>query len=384
MKLIQEIVNVEKEFIELRHRLHKYPELSLEEFSTSKIVQEKLQEYGYSVSIVGGSGVVGQLKKGSGGKKIGIRADMDALPIHEEAEVEYKSTIPNKMHACGHDGHTTTLLLAARYLKDVPFNGTLNLIFQPAEESGGGAINMVNDGLFEKFPCDYIFAYHNMPGDEKKKFFVKPGGIMASSDEIFVKIIGKGGHGSAPDKSKDPTIAISQIIMTLQTIVSRNTDPQDSIVITVGGIICGSPDSYNIIQEEGSIYLNLRALNSKVRDETINRIKAVVSGISDTLEMKYEFRINGSVGVTENDKTAAELSKAAAIKIFGEENVETDFKSVMGSEDFSDMQKVCPGAYCFISNGNTAYLHNPKYVFNDELLSQGASYFSQLVIDYLK
>lgn len=384
MKLIQEIVDNQQEFIDLRHELHRHPELSLEEFGTSKIVQDRLKQYGYNTTTVGGVGIVGQLRKGNGNKKIGLRADMDALPINEEADIEYKSTVANKMHACGHDGHTATLLLAAKYLKDAQFNGTLNLIFQPAEESGGGAINMIRDGLFQKFPCDYIFAYHNMPGKSKKQFFIKPGGIMASSDEIFVKIIGQGGHGSAPEIAKDPTIAIAQIIMSLQTIVSRDTDPQDSIVITVGGVICGNEDSYNIIQEEGRLYLNLRALNTQVRKKAIERIESIIDGITKMMDMRYEFRINASVAVTQNDITATEIAKKVAIEIFGEENVETEFRSVMGSEDFSDMLEIIPGAYCFINNGNTPYLHNPKYIFNDSLISQGASYFSRLVLGYLQ
>lgn len=385
MQLLPEIVAMSAEFIELRHKFHEHPELGFQEFNTAKIVAFHLKEWGYEVAEnFGRTGVVGLLKKGQGTRSIALRADMDALPMQEETGLAYASKVAGVMHACGHDGHTASLLLTAKYLKDVDFNGTLNLVFQPSEESDSGALRMIEDGLFIRFPTDYIFGWHNMPNpDPSKKFLVKSGGIMASSDEIHIEIQGRGGHASAPQFANDPTIVAANIITALQTVVSRSIDPQESIVLSTGGIIAGNASSYNIIPDKVTLLMNMRALDSNLREESLKKIEDISKGIGSAYGASVHFRVNASVGVTENDADATQLAKEAGLEVFGDSCL-FEFKSVMGAEDFSAFSSQVKSAYCFINNGESAYVHNPKYDFNDELLAQAASYFSRLVINYLK
>lgn len=387
MKLNQKIVALKEEFVKIRHKIHEEPELGFEEFETSKLVAKLLKEYGYEVHEgIGGTGVVGVMKKGNGEKKLMLRADMDALPMQEHAECGYKSKRDGKMHACGHDGHTATLLLAAKYLSSFDYNGTLTLIFQPAEEKGAGARAMIEDGLFEKFPTDFIFGYHNMPNfnDGAGLFFCKSGGLMASIDIAKITIKGKGGHGSAPQFTKDPTIVAAQLLLALQTIVSRNTDPQEALVLSCGGILAGNDMSFNIIPDECTMLLSTRALDPKIREFVLKEIKRISEQMAGVFDVEIICDITMGSSVTFNDEDATKIALNAAREVFGEDKVCSEFKSLMGSEDFGEYAKYTKAAYCFINNGRGEYVHHPKYLFNDDLLVYGACYYEQLVKDYLK
>ncbi|EMW9316135.1 amidohydrolase [Salmonella enterica] len=386
MKLINEIVKTQKEFASIRQKIHKNPELGFQEVATAKLVAGLLGEYGYQVhEKVGRTGVVAVLKKGNGNKKIGLRADMDALPMQELAEVPYKSAIPGVMHACGHDGHTASLLMAAKYLSKCDFNGQLNLIFQPAEEGSGGALSMINDGLFERFDCDYIFSWHNLPCKKQdKQIFFKKGVFLSSSDRFKIKITGSGGHASAPQNSKDPTLAACHLILALQSIVSRNTDPQQSVVISVGSIIAGNDESYNIIPEQVEILLSVRTLNKNVRKQTIKRINEIIEHCSNLFGLTSEFEYYDKADVTYNDEEATSLAWKIAGEIFGNECCAFEHSPGMASDDLSYMLSARKGCYAYINNGDTAYVHNGHYVFNDDLLSIAATYFAKITLEYLQ
>ena len=263
---------IESDMVALRHRIHAHPELAFEEFVTSDLVAERLRAWGYAVDRgLGGTGVVGTLKKGTSNRSIGIRADMDALPILERTGLPYASRLEGKMHACGHDGHTAILLAAAHHLAhDAAFDGTLHLIFQPAEEGQGGGRKMIEDGLFERFPCDAIFALHNMPGFPTGRFGFLGGPFMASSDSVTITITGRGGHGSAPHQSVDPIVAAAHVVIALQTVVSRNVDPRDMAVVTVGAIHAGQAP--NVIPDSVEMRLTVRAFRPKVRAMLRERI----------------------------------------------------------------------------------------------------------------
>ncbi|EAM1802823.1 amidohydrolase [Salmonella enterica] len=386
MKLINEIVKTQKEFASIRQKIHKNPELGFHEVATAKLVAGLLGEYGYQVhEKVGRTGVVAVLKKGNGNKKIGLRADMDALPMQELAEVPYKSEIPGVMHACGHDGHTASLLMAAKYLSKCDFNGQLNLIFQPAEEGSGGALSMINDGLFERFDCDYIFSWHNLPCKKQdKQIFFKKGVFLSSSDRFKIKITGSGGHASAPQNSKDPTLAACHLILALQSIVSRNTDPQQSVVISVGSIIAGNDESYNIIPEQVEILLSVRTLNKNVRKQTIKRINEIIEHCSNLFGLTSEVEYYDKADVTYNDEEATSLAWKIAGEIFGNECCAFEHSPGMASDDLSYMLSARKGCYAYINNGDTAYVHNGHYVFNDDLLSIAATYFAKITLEYLQ
>src|SRR5574343_248528 len=275
-KVLPAMRDMAPEMVALRHRIHAHPELAFEEFATSDLVAERLDAWGYEVHRgLGGTGVVGTLRLGKGPMRLGLRADMDALPIHETTGLPYASQHPGKMHACGHDGHTAILLSAAQAIaKERNFDGTLHLIFQPAEEGLGGGRRMVEDGLFERFPCDAIFALHNMPGFPAGTFGFKSGSFMASSDSVMIAVKGRGGHGSAPHLSNDPVVAAAHIILALQTIVSRNVDPRDMAVITVGAIHGG--EAPNVIPGVVNLKLTVRAYRPEIRAMLRQRITEVV------------------------------------------------------------------------------------------------------------
>lgn len=386
MKLIDDIVKTQKEFAGIRQRIHKNPELGFQEVATARLVADLLRGYGYQVhEKVGKTGVVAVLKKGDSFKKIGLRADMDALPMQELAEVPYKSIIPGVMHACGHDGHTASLLMAAKYLSKCDFNGQLNLIFQPAEEGSGGALSMIDDGLFERFDCDYIFSWHNLPcKSQDKNIFFRKGIFLASSDRFKITIKGCGGHASAPQNSKDPTLAACHFILALQSIVSRNTDPQQAVVISVGSIMAGNHESYNIIPEQVEILLSVRTLNKDVRKKTLKRIGETVEHCSNLFGLKSEIEYFDKADVTCNDEEATALAWQVAEEIFGEDCCAFEHPPGMASDDLSYMLSARKGCYAYINNGDTAYVHNGHYVFNDDLLSIAATYFSGLALSYLK
>ncbi|AXP08511.1 M20 family metallopeptidase [Campylobacter hepaticus] len=386
MNLIPQIVQLQDEFKKIRHQIHENPELGFNEFHTAKLVAQKLKEFGYEVyEKIGKTGVVGVLKKGNSNKKIALRADMDALPMQECTHLAYKSKKDNIMHACGHDGHTASLLLAAKFLSSQDFNGTLNLYFQPAEEGLeglGGANAMIEDGLFEKFDSDYIFGWHNMPFGSNKKFYLKKGAMMASCDDYDITIIGKGGHGSAPEKAKDPIYIGSLLVLALQSIVSRNVDPQNSAVVSIGAFNAGH--AFNIIPDCATIKMSVRTLDNETRKLTKERIYQICQGIAQANAV--EININKSIGapVTINNDQAVDLAWEVAKEIFGEENCEFNHRPLMASEDFGFFCEIKKCAYAFLENENNIYLHSSNYVFNDDLLARAASYYAKLVLKYLQ
>jgi len=374
------------EMLALRHKIHAHPELAYEEFATSDLVCEQLEAWGYQIHRgLGGTGVVATLKKGKGGKSIGVRADMDALPIHETTGLPYASKLAGKMHACGHDGHTATLLAAARHLaKEARFNGTLHLIFQPAEEGLAGARKMMEDGLFEKFPCDAIFAFHNMPGFPVGKFGFMAGGFMASSDTVIVKINGVGGHGAMPATTVDAVVVASYIVVALQTVVARNVDPREMAVISVGSIHAGNAP--NVIAGSAEMKITVRAFNPEVRQLLRERITKIVHSQADVLGATAEIDYQWRYPPLQNEPGMTEFARQVAIDHFGEDCLIPDMKPLTGSEDFAYMLEVKPGCYFTIGNGDGeggCMVHNPGYDFNDAILPIGASYWVKLVERFL-
>lgn len=376
------------EFIQIRRDIHQNPEIAFNEFRTSDLVAEKLASWGYQVHRdIGGTGLVGSMKLGNGKKSIGIRADMDALPIHEQNNLGWASQIPGMMHACGHDGHTATLLAAAKFIaKNKNFSGTLNLIFQPAEEGGGGALKMMEDGLFEKHPCDAIFALHNMPGLPQGHLVFRDGPTMASSDYVTITLYGIGGHGAMPHKANDPIVALSSIVMALQTIVSRNVDPQEMAVITVGAIYSGQAN--NVIPASATMELSVRALNPSVRVLLEERIKELVQAQAASYGIKADIDWRPGYAVLVNSKQETDLVREVASKIFGESKVTEHGPALTASEDFAFMLEKVPGSYFFVGNGDgdsrgACMVHNPLYDFNDSNIEVGARVWETLVESYL-
>jgi hippurate hydrolase len=379
------IRNIEKDMVALRHHLHAHPELAFEEHATSELVAERLAEWGYEVHRgLGGTGIVGTLKLGSSTRTLGLRADMDALPIHEQTGLPYASRHAGKMHACGHDGHTAILLAAARHLaSERSFDGTLHLIFQPAEEGLGGGRKMIEDGLFERFPCDSIFALHNMPGFPTGQFGFRAGSFMASSDTVIIKLHGRGGHGSSPHLAADPVLASAHVILALQSIVSRNTDPRDMAVITVGAIHAG--DAPNVIPEVVEMRLSVRAYRPEVRQMLRERITEVVQAQAATLGVRAEIEYRWRYPALVNDAAATAQARQVALDWLGEDGLIADLQPLTGSEDFSFMLEKCPGSYLIVGNGvgdthgsGGCMVHNPGYDFNDACLPIAATYWVKL------
>jgi hippurate hydrolase len=384
--LREEIAAVLPEMIGLRHHIHQHPELAFEEHATSDLVAERLAEWGYEVHRgLGGTGVVGQLRHGSSSRSIGIRADMDALPITEATGLPYASRHHGKMHACGHDGHTATLLAAARHIAQTRrFSGTLNLIFQPAEEGDGGARRMIEDGLFERFPCDAVFALHNAPGQPVGTLAFRSGPTLASADRVIIVLKGRGGHAAMPHFSADPIVAGSSIVMALQSIVARNVDPLQSAVVTVGMFQAGTVN--NVIPGTARLELSVRALDREVRKLLRQRIQDIASAHAAGLGCVAEVDYQEGYPVLVN--TAAETAFAAqvATELLGQEKVLLDRPAVMGSEDFAFMLEHRPGCYLFLGNGDAAgscMVHNPGYDFNDAAMETGAAYWSLLTERFL-
>ena len=380
------IADLEEEMIALRRRIHAHPELAYEEFATADLVAERLQEWGYTVRRgLGQTGVVGQLKVGHGTKRLGLRADMDALPIHEQTGLPYASKIPGKMHACGHDGHTAMLLAAAKHLaRSKSFDGTLNLVFQPAEEGQAGARKMLEDGLFEAFPCDAVFAMHNMPGYPTGKFGFRPGSFMASSDTVIVKVTGRGGHGAMPHKAVDPVVVCAQIVLALQSIVSRNIAPLDMAIITVGAIHAG--EAPNVIPETAEMRLSVRALRPEVRDYLQTRITEVVEAQAAVYGARAEVDYQRRYPVLVNDAARTGCAQQVARDWLGETGLIPDMQPLTGSEDFAFLLEQCAGSYLIIGNGDGeggCMVHNPGYDFNDDCLASGAAYWVRLTEAFL-
>ena len=376
------------EFIQLRRDIHQHPELAFEEHRTSDLVAAKLESWGYAVHRgLGGTGVVGTLTRGSGKRRLGLRADMDALPIQEATGVAWASSKAGLMHACGHDGHTAMLLAAAKALaSDATFDGTLNLIFQPAEEGGGGAVRMMADGLFERHPCDAVFAMHNMPGVPQGHFVFRDGAAMASSDYVTIRVHGTGGHGAMPHRAADPLVAAASIVMALQTIVARNVDPLHTAVVTVGALHAGQAN--NVIPALATLELSVRALDPDVRRLLEQRIKALVVAQAESFGVTAEVDWRPGYCVLVNTVAETNFARQVAVDLVGAEHVTLHGPALTGSEDFAFMLEKIPGSYLLIGNGDgdsagACMVHNPGYDFNDDNIATGAAYWVALVERYL-
>ncbi len=363
----------------IRRDIHAHPELGLEEYRTSDLVARKLEEWGIEVHrSVGKTGVVGVLRNGNGQASVGLRADMDALPIKEATGLPYASQSPGRMHACGHDGHTTMLLGAAKYLAETrSFNGTVNFIFQPAEEGVGGALEMLKDGLFERFPCNSVYGMHNRPGLPVGKFITGPGARAAGGAFFDITITGKGAHGAYPDHSVDPIVIACHLGTALQSIVSRNISAQDTAVLSITRIQSG--DAYNVIPQSAILAGTVRTMKSDVMamvEQNMKRLAAsIVAGFG--AEATVDFRVIFAPMVN-NDAEAIAYGDAAA-SLVGEENVRRDGPPGMGSEDFSFMMEKVPGAHINLGNGDSAALHNHLYDFNDETIPYGVALYGAIV-----
>lgn len=376
------------EFIRLRRDIHRHPELAFDEHRTAALVAEKLTDWGYEVERgVGGTGVVGRLVRGKGSRRLGLRADMDALPIQEASGAEWASATPGLMHACGHDGHTAMLLAAARQLAESGhFNGTLNLIFQPAEEGGGGALRMMQDGLFERYPCDAIFAMHNMPGYAQGHLALREGAAMASSDYATITLTGVGGHGAMPHRATDPVVAAASVVMALQTVVSRNIDPLHMAVITVGALHTGKAN--NVIPASATLEISVRALDREVRATLERRIKALVSAQAESYGVQAQIDWKSGYAVLVNTPTETAFAREVALELVGQENVTLQAPALPGSEDFAFMLERVPGSYLLIGNGDgdsagACMVHNPAYDFNDDNVAIGCAYWVRLTERFL-
>ncbi len=377
------------EFVQIRRDIHANPELAFDEHRTASLVADKLTSWGYDVSTgLGGTGVVGSLRRGLSSKSIGLRADMDALPILESGSSSWKSKIPGLMHACGHDGHTAMLLAAAKLIsEDLEFDGVVHLIFQPAEEGAGGALKMMDDGLFDRFPCDAIFAMHNMPGVEAGRFEFRKGSAMASSDNVTITINGRGGHGAFPHEATDSVVASASIVMALQTVVARNVDPQCTAVVTVGAFHAGKVN--NVIPQEAKLELSIRALDTQVRSLVKERIESLVNCQAQSFGVQASIDWREGYAVLVNAPEETEFATNVAMKVFGAERVEPNGPAYTASEDFAFMLQKVPGSYIFIGNGGpgsqgACNVHNPGYDFNDEIIASGAAFWLALVGEYLK
>lgn len=387
-KIIAALSKKQEQYTELRRQIHQHPELGFEEQNTSDLVAKMLTEWGYDVHRgLGKTGVVGTLKVGTSNKVIGIRADMDALPIQEKNDKAWISKIPHKFHGCGHDGHTTMLLCAAEYLASTKnFDGTLHVIFQPAEETLYGGKQMLDDGLFDLFPCDVIYAIHNMPLLKKGEFYVVKGAMMASSDTVHIEVTGVGGHGAMPESTIDAAVVACHIVVALQTIVSRNVSPQEAAVITVGSIQSGSAP--NVINEKALLKLSVRSLHADVRKLLLKRITEIAEGQANSFGATVKIdHINGSPVLINGDQ-ATDFGVKVATEMFGADKVHTDLFPVMGSEDFAFMLEAHPnGAYFFIGNGDqpgSCMVHNPRYIFDDDLILPAAAFWCGITEEYLK
>jgi hippurate hydrolase len=382
MKIEPLIAAAAAELTALRRDIHAHPELGFEEERTSTIVAQKLKEWGCEVTTgIGKTGVVGTIRVGNNPRAIGLRADMDALPMDELNTFDHRSQHKGRMHACGHDGHTAMLLGAAKYLAATRnFDGTVHLIFQPAEEGRGGAEAMVKDGLFQKFPCEIIFGMHNRPKLDVGKFAIRSGPQMAGGGLFDIHITGKGAHGARPETGIDPVIIATQIISALQSVVSRNVAPLDSAVISVTQMHSG--DAYNVIPQEAVLRGTIRAFRKETMALIKERIETISSGIAATLGGSAKADVRIAFPPLVNDKDAVKFIADVAAEIVGPENMNREGPFVMASEDFSYMLEQVPGAFINIGNGGGeggCEVHNPSYDFNDEALTLGSTLWARVV-----
>jgi hippurate hydrolase len=374
------------EFVALRRDIHRHPELAFEEHRTAALVADKLEGWGYAVTRgVGGTGVVGTLVRGSGRRRLGLRADMDALPIQEATGKPWASAHAGLMHACGHDGHTAMLLAAARRLaEDGGFDGTLHLVFQPAEEGGGGALRMMADGLFERWPCDAVFAMHNMPGVPQGHLVLREGAAMASSDYATITLSGTGGHGAMPQHAADPIVAAASLVMALQTVVSRNVDPLQAAVVTVGALHAGQAN--NVIPATATLELSVRALDRGVRALLEHRIRALADAQAASFGVRAEVAWRPGYAVLVNSAAETAFARGVALELLGSERVTPQGPPLTGSEDFAFMLERVPGSYLLIGNGDgpgSCMVHNPGFDFNDDNIAVGSAFWVRLAQRFL-
>ena len=393
MNLLDSLVTQAAAITAIRRDIHAHPELCFEENRTADMVAAKLSEWGIPVHRgLGTTGVVGIVKNGTSSRAVGLRADMDALPIQEFNTFKHASQHPGKMHACGHDGHVAMLLAAAQHFaRHRNFDGTVYLIFQPAEEGGGGAREMIKDGLFDKFPMEAVFGMHNWPGEQVGKFAVSPGPVMASTAEFKITIRGKGSHAALPHNGIDPVPVACQMVQAFQTIISRNMKPIDAGVISVTMIHAG--EATNVVPDSCELQGTVRAFREEVQDLIERRMQQVAEHVCAAHEAKCEFEFRRNYPATVNSAAEAEFARGVMASIVGPDNVMVQ-EPTMGAEDFAFMLQAKPGAYCFIANGDGAHremghgagpcmLHNPSYDFNDDLIPLGATYWVKLAEEWL-
>ena len=385
---LAEIRAHEAEMVEIRRQIHSNPELAYAENATADLVAERLTRWGYEVHRgLGVTGVVGTLRAGTGTRHIGLRADMDALPIKETSNKPWASKVFGKMHACGHDGHTAMLLSAARHLAATRnFDGHLHLVFQPAEEGQAGAKRMLDDGFLDLFPCEAMFGMHNMPGREAGKFMAVPGYAMASSDMAIITVRGVGGHGAMPQSAVDPVVAASAIVMALQTIVSRNVPPLETAIVTVGAFLAG--EAANVIPGEAELRLTVRAFKPQIRDLLERRIHEIAQAQASVFGATVEVTYKRTYPCLYNHPAQTDFCKDVVRDWLGEDGMIANGEPVTGSEDFAFFLEKVPGCYVMLGNGvgdqGGCMVHNPGYDFNDRVLSTGASYWVRLAETYLK
>jgi len=379
MPIVNRVADLHAEITAWRRDIHAHPELRYDVHRTAALVVEKLKSFGCDEVIpgIGQTGVVGVIRGRKGGKVVGLRADMDALPLEEETNLPYKSTVPGKMHACGHDGHTAMLLGAAKYLAETRnFAGTAVVVFQPAEEGGAGALAMIRDGLISRFGIQEVYGMHNYPGLPLGQFGIRTGAMMASADHITIDIEGKGGHAARPHLSIDTILVGAQIINQLQSIVARNVDPLEAAVVSVCMFQAGHTD--NVIPQHAKLRGTARALTNEVRRTLQKRVPEIVEGTAELYGAKAEITYTNGYPVLVNHGRQTEFAADIAREIAGGDKVATDFAPVMGAEDFAFMLEERPGAFIFVGNGDSAGLHHPAYNFNDEVIPLGTSYWVRL------
>ena len=380
MPIINRIAQYETEMTEWRHYLHSIPELNFDTVKTAEFVVERLREFGVDeiVTDLAQNSVVGIIDGRMQGPTIGLRADMDALPIMEATGLPHASTIPGRMHACGHDGHTAMLLGAARYLSETRnFCGKVVLVFQPAEEGAGGGRAMVEEGLMARFSISQIYAIHNWPGIDLGRFETRTGAIMAASDNFEIRIWGKAAHAAMPHQSIDPILVASAITQNLQAIAARRTDPNDTIVVSVTQIEAG--EAINIIPQTAVMKGTLRTLKKGLNDWAVEEMSRIAEHTALAFGATAELICEKGYPVTTNDPAAVEFATSVAKELVGPENVDNATQPSLSSEDFAYMLGACKGAYVFLGQGDTSGLHQPEYDFNDDILTTGASYLVKLV-----
>jgi hippurate hydrolase len=382
MPIVDRIADMQAEVAAWRRDIHAHPEILFDVHRTAGSVAEKLKAFGCDevVTGIGQTGVVGVIRgTGDGPRKvIGLRADMDALPMDEQTNLPYRSTNPGKMHACGHDGHTAMLLGAAKYLAETRnFSGTAVVIFQPAEEGGGGGREMVKDGMMDRFGIEEVYGMHNMPGIPAGQFAIRPGPLLAAADRIVIEIEGLGSHAARPHMGVDPVLVGAQIVNQAQSIVSRSVDPIKSGLISICQFHAGSAD--NVIPQTATLRGTARSLLPEVRDTLENRLREIVEGTAKAYGAKATLTYSRNYPVTRNHERQTEFAVAIAAGVAGREGVDANTPPLMGGEDFSFMLEARPGAFIFIGNGDTAGLHHPAYDFNDAAIPAGISYWARLI-----